>query len=183
LPSVWLFPILAVLATPPVAEEGGIRIETSIRGQIYTWTVTNIDAPPIVSIEIEQSKSYNPLAPVDWTAEIFEGGAYRAWTKNPKRAIRRGRSDSFSVRVGSIRAVPGLVSATVGFDSRPFDNEGVGTAGDDPKAVHFASMWGTVKPAPWPGLTIATTLVVIALLHATLLSRRERRLAPVSARH
>jgi len=177
LPTVWLFPILAVLATPPVVERDGVRIDAAVHAQIYEWTITNVDAPPIMSVEIEQNNSYNPLGPAGWTTEIFEDGAYRAWTTDPRRAIRKGKAETFSVRVGSAGAVLGVVSATIGFESSTFANGGAGTAGADPPPVLIPAMWGTVKPSLAPGLAIAATLALVGILHGAVLERRARRSA------
>ena len=70
--SPWFAALLAsaMSLTPAAVEKDGVRIEVSIDAHIYTWTVTNLDAPPIMSFEFEYAHTYNPHAPMGWKLEM-----------------------------------------------------------------------------------------------------------------
>ena len=137
----WTAALLAASlnAAPAVIEKDGVRIEASVRAHIYTWTVTNIDAPPIVSFECGPKNTYNPHGPEGW--EIEESNSrYYAWTDSTHKAIRPERFGAFDARVSSSGAVLGTVSATIGF-------------GPDHEPLVFEEIWGPVaKPraSKWP---------------------------------
>jgi len=159
----WLATLLAATLnlTPAVVEKDGVRIEVSIQAHIYTWTVTNLDAPPIMSFQSELSQTYNTHAPDGWELEDVEGRV-RAWTDDPRQAIHRGESESFDSRVTSSGAMLGTVPATVGF-------------GPDRDPIVFEKVWGPVAKTPRIGALVAVVIAVIALAHAMLLARRARK--------
>ena len=166
--SPWFAALLAsaMSLTPATVEQDGVRIEVSIDAHIYTWTVTNLDAPPIMSFEFEYVHIYNPHAPMGWNLED-EGGRIRAWTEAERWAIDRGESASFDVRVTSTGAMLGTVPAIVGF-------------GSDHPAVEFEKVWGPVRKSPGIIALVAALVAGIGLMHALLLARRERRKRPAS---
>jgi hypothetical protein len=159
----WLAALLAATLnlTPAVVEKDGVRVEVSIQAHIYTWTVTNLDAPPIMSFQFEHAHTYNPHAPNDWELEDVEG-RIRAWTDNPRRAIHRGESETFDLRVTSSGAMLGTVPAAVGF-------------GPDRDPIVFEEVWGPVEKTPAIGALVAVVVAIIALAHVMLLARRARR--------
>jgi len=159
----WLAALLTATLnfTPAVVEKDGVRIEVSIQAHIYTWTVTNLDAPPIMSFQFEHSQTYNPHAPEGWALEDAEGRV-RAWTDDPRRAIHRQESKSFDSRVTSSGAMLGTVPATVGF-------------GPDQDPMVFEKVWGPVAKTPRIGALVAVVIAIIALAHAMLMARRARK--------
>jgi hypothetical protein len=155
--------VTAMTATPAEVEKDGVRIEVSLQSQIYTWTVTNVDAPPITTLRFELYHTYNHHVPAGWEYEDSDA-VLRAWTDDPDCAIRRGQSQPFSARVASSGAVLGTTSATVGFASHQ-------------APVTFNAVWG---PAPKPRSAIflvAAMVAAIAIVHVILMAMRDRRRA------
>jgi len=156
--------VSALSLTPATVEKDGVRVEVSIEAHVYTWTVTNLDAPPITSFDFECARIYNPHAPMGWKLQEAEG-RLRAWTEAERWAIERGDSASFDARVTSTGAMLGTVPVIVGF-------------GPDQPEVVFEKVWGPVPKSPAVIALVAALVTAIGLLHALLLARRERRKRP-----
>ena len=119
----------------PVAadvEQGGVRISAELRASVYRWTVTNLGSSPIVSFEVDHYKGYNLIAPDGWSQIDDPKLTYfRAWTDDPRRAIRPGESAAVAPRMidrppirrprGTMRAEvgPGLAAVVSGSEARP----------------------------------------------------------------
>ncbi|MHC5002720.1 MAG: hypothetical protein ACYTJ0_06320 [Planctomycetota bacterium] len=146
-----------------VIEEGGVRVEVSVRSQIYRWTVSNVDAAPLVSLELGQYAMYNASGPPGWVVELDEG-VLRARAEGPRSAIGPGDSAAFEARASSGGAVLGPVSCTIGLD--------------DGAALEIPGVWGTTAEPRSGVALVASTLLLIAFGHAALLARRDRRRSP-----
>ena len=140
-------------------EKDGVRVRAHIRSSKYYWEVTNIDAEPITRFEISQHNCYDYQVPDGWESEAA-ANVFRAWATDPGRAIRRGATERFSLRVSSTGAVLGLVAMRVGPDA----GEG----------IIIPEVWGPVPEPPSTVFLVAIVLVAIVLVHAWLLGRRER---------
>ena len=63
----WLAAVVAALAFVPAdVEREGVRVEVSVRAHVYTWTVTNLSAPPITTFEVAYHNCYSERAPEGW---------------------------------------------------------------------------------------------------------------------
>lgn len=158
----WLVVLLSIMATTPAeVEQDGVRVEVSVVAHLYTWQVKNLNAPPIMSFEVQAHHTYNQTVPKGWRY-TDEGGRFRAWTDEETWAIRPKRSGSFGARVSSGGAVLGSVPASVGF------------AGGQP-AVTFPGVWGPVARSRNTIVLVALTIVGLVLIHWALLARRSRK--------
>ena len=165
----WLAALVAALASVPAdVEREGVRVEVSVRAHVYTWTVTNVSAPPITTFEVAHHNCYSERAPEGWEV-VLERDRMRAWTDDPRRAIRPGRSGRFSAQVSSGGAVLGAVPLTIGFGPPPGTDQS-----PDPGTIRFDEVWGPVRMPTSAFVTIAVTIMGVAVLHALLLGRRSR---------
>ncbi len=161
----WLAALVAALASVPAdVEREGVRVEVSVRAHVYTWTVTNVSAPPITTFEVAHHNCYSERAPEGWEV-VLERDRMRAWTNDPRRAIRPGRSGRFSAQVSSGGAVLGAVPLTIGFGPDP---------GNDLATIRFEEVWGPVRMPTSAFVTVAVTIMGVAVLHALLLGRKSR---------
>jgi hypothetical protein len=167
--SIRLIALLASMIglVPSGVEQDGVRIEVSITARVYVWTVTNLDAPPIRSFEIEAFHTYNPRAPTGWEV-INENDRFLAWTDDERRAVHRGESASFDARVSPGGAVLGTALAFVGF----------GPAED---ALVFKEVWGPVREPPLMIVLVAAIIAGIGAVHGWLLARGDRHRTAASA--
>ena len=164
----WLVVLLSVIATTPAeVEQGGVRVEVSVVAHLYTWQVRNLNAPPIMSFEVQAHNTYNQIVPKGWKYTDDEG-RFRAWTDEETHAIQPNRSESFVAQVSSGGAVLGLVPASVGFASGQ-------------PAVTFAGVWGPVARSRSTILLVALTIVGLVLIHWALLARRSRKHATAAS--
>lgn len=154
--------LLLALALPPGQfEAGGVRIDVTLKSHLYTWTVTNVDAPPIVSFEIHQYGTTEEVAPEGWNL-VVDGPHYLAWTDDPRIAIAPGGSKTFHTKVKSTGAALGLVPAGVGFaEGHP--------------AVSFAAVWGPVPKRLSMVAIVTLTVAGLAAGHTLILERWVRR--------
>jgi hypothetical protein len=159
--STALTVLIVALASPPsTVEQDGIRVDVGVQAHVYTWTVTNLDHPPITRFEVGHHNCYSQRGPEGWTVEL-EKHRVVAWTDDPAHAIRRGQSGAFFAQVSSHGAVLGSVPLTVGFE------------GSD-EEVRLAEVWG---PVPFPRhifFVVSITIVVIAVFHARVVEWRKR---------
>lgn len=156
--------ILAMLAqVPGHFEQDGVRIEVEIKSHLYTWTVKNIDAPPITRLEMDQYGSTEQMAPEGWELEI-KGPRYRAWTERARYAIRPGDSKVFEARFKSTGAVLGLVPVELGFD------------GTDETLV-LEGVWSPTPKRRSMVVLVAVVVAGLAATHTVILERRARRIA------
>ncbi len=161
----WLAALVTALASVPAdVEREGVRVEVSVRAHVYTWTVTNLSAPPITTFEVAHHNCYSERAPEGWEV-VLEPDRIRAWTDDPRLAIRPGRSASFTAQVSSGGAVLGAVPLTIGFGPAPRT---------DPGTIRFEEVWGPVRMPTSAFVTVAVTIMGVAVLHALLLGRKSR---------
>lgn len=133
-----------------ITEQAGVRIQTSVRASIYTYTITNIGCEPITRFQIPYSDGYYFKPPHGWQHDDANH-VFNAWTDNPLHAIRLGTSATFSFRVTSRGALLGYV------DARVRSNDG---------SEHtINNVWGAVHEPPAQPLAIAATLIAIILFH------------------
>ena len=149
----------------PVAadvEQGGVRISAELRASVYRWTVTNLGSSPIVSFEVDHYKGYNLIVPDGWSQIDDPTLTYfRAWTDDPRRAIRPGESAAFQHRASSSGSDIGLVEVRL-----------VRASGE---RVVVGEVWGTVPGPTGAVVTVAGTLCVLMLGHVWMLSVRAKR--------
>ena len=161
---VFLLPVLA----GSELHHDGIQVRVEVVAQIYTWTVRNENAEPIMSFAIDTYNSYNHQAPEGWEVTA-EDDHFRAWTNERHRAIQPHRSAEFSARVSSYGAVLGEEVLSLG------------TGGGDPTPI--GKVWAPVGRPLSQYILIPGMIVLIALLHLLLLARSSRsrpREAPAS---
>jgi hypothetical protein len=158
----WALIVVAFASlTSQEIEHGGVRIETTVSGTVYTWRITNVDVSPITGIELEARSSFDHRAPERWIIES-EGSRVRAWTNDPRLAIEPGESGSIGLSVSSVGAVLG--TTTVSLE----------TAAEG-ETIAVPGVWTPVaKPKSVIRLVAATT-VGLALLHALLITIRRGR--------
>lgn len=169
----WLAALVTALAAVPAdVEREGVRVEVSVRAHVYTWTVTNLSAPPITTFEVAHHNCYSERAPEGWEV-VLEPDRIRAWTSDPRLAIRPGRSASFTAQVSSGGAVLGAVPLTLGFAPAPPAGQAP-DLGTDPGTIRFEEVWGPVRMPTSAFVTVAVTIVGVAVLHALLLGRKSR---------
>lgn len=149
----------------PVAadvEQGGVRISAELRASVYRWTVTNLGSSPIVSFEVDHYKGYNLIVPDGWSQIDDPTLTYfRAWTDDPRRAIRPGESAAFQHRASSSGSDIGLVEVRL-----------VRASGE---RVVVGEVWGTVPGPTSAVVTVAGTLCALMLGHVWMLSVRAKR--------
>ena len=169
--SVWLPALLLTLAsTGASVEQDGVRIEVALQAHAYTWTVTNVDAAPITSLDLEHYAATEQEGPAGWEVEIEEPFLH-AWATSERYAIHRGQSKTFSVRVKSTGGALGLVRATVGLDRvGPPDR-----VGDDRPRIVFAEVWGPVPKRRSMVIMVVVVVTGIAVGHTIVLERLEKR--------
>lgn len=148
----------------PDVERGGVRIATELRASVYRWTVTNVGTSPIVAFEVDQYRGYNFIVPDGWSKIDDPKLTYfRAWTDDPRRAIRPGGSAVFYHRASSSGSDIGSVEVRLERASG--------------ERVVVGEVWGTV-PGPASGvITVAGVLCMLMLGHVWLLSVRAKRRA------
>jgi len=156
--ATWLMVVGASLGTFEV-EKNGVRVRAHVQSSKYYWEVTNVDAEPITRLEISQHNCYDYQVPDGWESEAA-AGVFRAWAADPGRAIQRGATGEFSLRVSSTGAVLGLVAMSVAPD-----------AGEE---IIIPEVWGPVPEPAGSVFLVAGVLVAIVLVHTWLLTRRER---------
>jgi len=143
-------------------EQGGVRISGELRASVYRWTVTNLGSSPIVSFEVDHYKGYNLIAPDGWSQIDDPKLTYfRAWTDDPRRAIRPGESATFQHRASSSGSDIGLVEMRLERASG--------------ERVVVGEVWGTVPGPTSAVMTVAGTLCVLMLGHVWLLRVRAKR--------
>lgn len=148
---------LASMLNPQTVEQEGVRVETAIQAQVFTWTVTNVDAPPIMSVEIPLYRTYNEFAPDGWNLAV-ETDSMRAWTEQLSGAIDPGQSKTFSARGGSRSGVLGERTLTIGFDG-------------DVAPARIPGVWGPVPQPLSLMAAVAATVAGLALVHAVVAGR------------
>jgi hypothetical protein len=154
--------LIAALAVNSASfEADGVRVDVTVEAQIFTFDVTNVDAPTIMRVAIGSHHTYNHKAPNGWELE-HEDAVLRAWTTEYRQGIARGRTKTFSVRVGSHGAVLGRVPVTVGFDGDRAD-------------LTIEDVWGPVGHPRGILLLVPTMVAAIGLFHAFLTVRRDKR--------
>ncbi|MBN1846921.1 MAG: hypothetical protein JW810_14640 [Sedimentisphaerales bacterium] len=157
--------ILLALAGPneSVHQTDSVRLAVHIQSNLYSYTLTNRGASPIVAFEIPYYASYSFTAPAGWQID-GASGILKAWTDDPSGGIEPERSGAFSLRVSSQGATLGEATATVRFaDGRQARLEGVWAPAAESRRYYF-----------W----ITGILAGIFLLHCAILRSRPRR--PVS---
>ena len=161
--SHWALIAIAVASlTGHEIERDGVRIETTVSGTVYTWRITNLDAPPITGFVLEARSSFDHRAPERWVVES-EGSQVRAWTNDPRLAIEPGESGSIGLSVSSVGAVLGTTTVTL---------ETVGEG----ETITVPGVWTPVAKPKSVIRLVAATMVGLALLHALLITiRRQRR--------
>lgn len=102
-----------LLLVPPgpgvsTVEINGVEVRTSVRANVYTYTVTNHHPAPVCEFEVAYSDGYNFTAPEGWTITA-DAGVFRARVAEAGRPIKRGESGSFSFRITSRGGVLGRV--------------------------------------------------------------------------
>lgn len=157
---LWMTALLAVSLTPSTVEHEGVRVSVSIQSHIYTWAITNFGATPISSFEIELHNTYVHQAPAGWAIEI-DGDRFRAWATQEREAIHPNQTKEFTARVSSGGAVLGRLPLTVGFDGAL-----------EPLTV--GAVWGPIRKPRSMVVLVALTVAGIAVVHALVLTRRNR---------
>lgn len=171
MPMTLLLMLLCLLDGPAVPTpadvlQDGIRIRTTIAGQLYRWELTNGGEHPVRSFRISNCHTYNHKHPDGWKNEST-GDALLFSTDDPLLEIKPRQTAVFSARVTSSGgAVLGIV---------PLD---IGIAGGD-QNIHFVAVWG---PVPQPASRLAM-IVLVMLLLSILAAWRAGRLtrSPLSA--
>lgn len=154
--------LLSIGSVGPVVEVAGVRVAASIDNHIYTWTLTNLSERPITAFEVQVAGTRQHTAPAGWETEKEEGeDHFRAWTTDVLYAIGPGVSRSFTARVSSEGAPLGIVTAWV-------------ETGFGAQRVAFPAIWGPVPKRASMLALVASTLAIVAALHAVLVERRQR---------
>jgi hypothetical protein len=162
---VWMFALLATATPYFETEQEGIRIRAEVAASRYTWTITNVSAPPVTGFAIDVHHTYDFIAPEGWDhTEPRPAGEFRAWARNRAGAIGQGRSAVFSARVNSRGAILGVGSGRIE------------TA--DGATMSVAEVWRPVPESTRTRLIVAGVLVALALLHL-LVGRLRGRNAPI----
>ncbi|MHC4948332.1 MAG: hypothetical protein ACYTG1_08730 [Planctomycetota bacterium] len=151
---------------PNVVEAEGVRIEVSIRNNVYTWAVTNEDAPPLTRFEVGHRMMYNARVPDGWRS-AFTPDRFTAWTDGRRHAIRPGSTQRFQATVDIRGGVLGVADVTLG------------TAADE-AAIRVPAVWSSKALPRSQVALVAGSLVLVGLVHAALVARadRKRRQAP-----
>jgi hypothetical protein len=153
--------LLALVGNVATYEQDGIRIDVEVEAQVYTWTITNVDAPPIMSFEIDRGTTYPPLLPDGWQfEETFRH--LRAWSENGATAIDRRDSAEITYRTTSVGSVLGLSPVTIGF-------------GPEQPAVVFPGVWAPLPRGRDVPILMLVTLTAVGLVHAGVARRSSRR--------
>ena len=140
------------------ASSGGVKIESTLLGRQIRWRVTNVDSPPIVSLEIHAASVYHPTAPSGWTVDESAKGL-RANASQTSSALAAGQSAEFTLQGASSGTILTEGAARVGLaNGQWLDVPGVRTL--------LPERSGTVFLVP----AVITGLVVLHLM----LSRRRR---------
>jgi hypothetical protein len=162
--TLWLLATLTTIATGFEAEKDGIVLRVDVAGNKYSWTVENKSSVQITGFDVDVYHCYNYLAPDKWE---YDGpkptGTFRSWTDDPRQAIKRGQSGSFSTRLNNRGAMLGVGSATVRLGN-----------GD---IVVFSDVWQPVAESKVTVYTIPITIGVLATLHTfgvLILRRRQQ---------
>jgi hypothetical protein len=152
-----LVALVSASSASGVVEQDGVRIAVQVDSNVYTWQVTNQSAADIVSFDVDARHMYNAAAPRGWFTEIG-GDHFRAWTDEPRWALRPGQTERFTatVTVGEAWLGPVVVH--------------LGVAGGDRIAVQ--GVWGAVRLPRGQIALVALTMVALALLHLWLAPRR-----------
>jgi hypothetical protein len=173
----FVLPLLAAAALSPVAAAGddfaiverdGVRIESSLKAQVYSWKITNVSAETITRFEIVQNHAYSQSVPPGWEF-THENALFTAWATHPRFGIQRGQSALFTARGSSEGALLGLRPAIVG-------------TLDGDHAVRFDAVWTPVsKPWTLVWLVIAT-MAALAVVHVWLIRQKPLHSGATTAR-
>lgn len=164
---LWMTALLVVSLTPSTVEHEGVRVSVSIQSHIYTWAITNLGTPPISSFEIELHNTYVQQAPAGWAIEI-DGDRFRALATHEREAIHPNQTKEFTARVSSGGAVLGRIPLTVGFDGAL-------------EPLTLVAVWGPVRKPRSMVVLVALTVAGIAVVHALVLTLRNRKTAAGTA--
>jgi hypothetical protein len=141
-------------------ETGDVHIHVNVGSNIYTYTVTNLAASPIVEFEVEPYHAYNFAAPEGWDIEHSED-IFHAKAGNTGPAIRTGEGAEFSLRMSSAGAVLGYAPVKVRFQSG--------------KTVTVPDVWAPVPEPRGYTYLIAVVILAIMLLHTAVVVYKKRR--------
>ena len=142
------------------AKSGGVKIESTLLGRQIRWRVTNVDSPPIVSLEIHAMSVYHPTAPSGWSVDELAKGL-RASANDASAALAAGQSAEFTLQGASSGTILAEGTARIGLANGQWTEvRGVRTL--------LPERYGTIFLVP----AVITGLVVLHLM----LSRRRRSL-------
>ncbi len=153
-----LFAWLAAVEGPS-AESSGILVESEVSSQLYTWTVKNHDAPPLVGFEVPAPGTYSHETPDGWTFEVVDD-RFIARPEQAHDAIYPGEQGVFTARVTSTGAVLSQETVRV----RPLE--------DSP--IELASVWAPAEKPRAAVVMVVVTLLVLVGVHVAWVSRRGR---------
>jgi hypothetical protein len=156
------FAIVLICAVPNEAdfEADNVHVRVNVSSNIYTYTVTNLGASPIVGFEIGEYHAYNFTAPEGWDKEV-SNDVFRTWAGNTEAGIQSGKAADFSFRLSSAGGVLGYAPAKIIFQSG--------------KVVNIAKLWTTVPEPRGYIFWVAVVILIILLLHTIVLFYRDRR--------
>ena len=152
--------VLAMFSETDAVEQHGVRIVTSVRSSVYSYTVTNHGPNPIVEIVIGQNTAYNFKAPAGWKFD-GENDVFRAWATESRFAIRNGQTGEFTFRASSEGTVLARFDAAVKLASG--------------ESVAMPQVWGPMKESRGLILLVAGVVLTMFGLHCALAAREDRR--------
>ncbi len=135
-------------------------VVVDISSNVYTYTVSNNTADPVVGFEIAEHACYNFKTPQGWETDT-SGGMFKCWTEDSFYAITPNKTGKFSFRVSSNRAVLGTATVQLEFHSGG--------------ATSIPGVWAPVREPKSAALLVAATMLVIIAAHILILTLRDRR--------
>ena len=137
-----------------------VSLHVEVASSVYTYTVTNLSAEPVVRFEIAQHATYDLTAPRGWQTD-GSSGRFRAWPVSAIDAIGPNQEGRFSMRVSSRGAVLGAVPATVRFGSG--------------ETIEFAGVWAPIREPRSYLVLVVSVFAAVVVLHSALVIRKNSR--------
>jgi hypothetical protein len=152
--------MLGVLPNQAEFTNDKASVAVDVSSNIYTYTVSNNTADPVVGFEIAEHACYNFKAPERWESDT-SGGMFKCWTEDSFFAITPNNTGEFSLRVSSNGAVLGTATVLLKFQS------GAGAS--------IPGVWAPVREPKSSALFVAAAMLVIMAVHILILTLRDRR--------
>lgn len=140
-------------------EKDGVQVRVHVESSLYTYTLTNRAASPIIGFEVGQYHTYDYQTPPGWSWQT-KAQRVNVIAQDASRAVLTGQSVELSMRVTSDGAVLGTTQAKVILANG--------------RTVDFERMWAPQAPPFYDLYLVPAVLILIIIFHAYLVRRYRR---------